>query len=71
LHSLAWSFGSVAGPAVAGVYLGAGQGVALFATLLIACGVGAVYSGRLERHLPARANVISEADAPQPEAARA
>jgi MFS family permease len=58
LSTLAWTTGFFVGPAAAGVALDAGHGSALFAGLIGACGVAAVGAGRLERRLPAAANLI-------------
>jgi MFS family permease len=57
VHSLAWSAGHIVGPALAGFLLGRALGEEFFIGLVVACvGVGA-YALRLERYLPARANV--------------
>jgi MFS family permease len=69
VHSLAWSFGSVAGPAMAGLFLARGMGVALFTVNLVGHGVAALYVSRLNRHLPEYANVIGASDVGEPEAA--
>ncbi|MGH2809035.1 MAG: MFS transporter, partial [Actinomycetota bacterium] len=67
LHALAWSFGSVAGPAMAGLFLGAQMGEEFFALLIAASGVGVLFSRRLKRHVPEQANLIAESDVPEPE----
>ena len=71
VHALAWSFGSVAGPAMAGLFLGAGFGIALFAVNLVGHGLAALYVRRLPRHLPEHANVIQPSDVPEVEVAPA
>jgi hypothetical protein len=60
VHALAWSFGSVAGPAMAGLFLGAGAGVALFTINLVGHGAAAFYVTNLKRHLPQGTNIIGE-----------
>jgi MFS family permease len=69
VHSLAWSAGHIVGPALAGFLLGRGLGEEFFIGLVVACvGVGA-YALRLERYLPAPANVVSTTQArPEPDA---
>jgi MFS family permease len=71
VHSLAWSLGSVAGPAMAGFFLAREMGVALFTVNLLAHGGAALYVRRLNRHLPEHANLIGTSDVPEPEVARA
>ncbi|HYY43875.1 MAG TPA: MFS transporter [Actinomycetota bacterium] len=61
LHTLSWSVGEVAGPAVAGAALGAGRSTLFFLSLIAACGVAAVLALRLERCLPPEANVVRSA----------
>jgi len=60
MYSLSWNGGTIVGPALAGVFLGAGLGVLFFFGLVAACGLAAVMAISLERHLPARTNLISE-----------
>lgn len=69
VHSLAWSAGHIVGPAMAGFLLGRALGEEFFIGLVVACvGVGA-YALRLERYLPAAANVVSTTEArPEPDA---
>jgi MFS family permease len=56
--TLAWTTGFVVGPAVAGLVLAAGQPEAFFLGLVACCGVLALGSLRLERRLPAGANLV-------------
>jgi len=58
LGALAFTTGFLAGPATGGAALGAGQGTALFAALILTCAAAAVSALRLGRHLPAAANHI-------------
>jgi MFS family permease len=59
LSTLAWTVGFMVGPVIAGFSLGAGHASALFGGLVGACGLAALAARRLERHLPAAANVVS------------
>jgi MFS family permease len=56
--TMAWTTGFALGPALAGGALRAGFGSALFAALLVACGLLSAAAIRLERHLPDAANRI-------------
>ena len=58
LSTLAWTTGFIAGPAVAGLALAAGRPEALFLGLVACCGILGLGWLRLERHLPARANLV-------------
>jgi MFS family permease len=60
MYSLSWNGGTIVGPVIAGVFLGAGLAVLFFFGLIAACGLAAVMAVSLERHLPERANRISE-----------
>lgn len=51
-HTLAWTTGYLAGPAVAGPLLAAGLGVQLLLGLVVACALAALGAIRLERTLP-------------------
>jgi MFS family permease len=59
LSTLAWTTGFLTGPAIAGLSLGADQGSALFAGLILACAAAAIGTLRLQQHLPAQANTIA------------
>ncbi|WP_229798276.1 MFS transporter [Planomonospora parontospora] len=61
VYSLAGTAGVVIGPALAGVALGAGHGPALFGCMALALGLVALQALRLERLLPASANLVSAA----------
>lgn len=56
--ALTWTVGFAAGPAIAGVVLGAGHGTALFLGLIAACAFAAVLTGGLEARLPEEANRV-------------
>lgn len=58
LSTLAWTTGFVVGPAVAGFVLAAGQPEALFLGFVGCCGLVALGALRLERRLPAGANLM-------------
>ncbi|MGA4988020.1 MFS transporter [Nonomuraea bangladeshensis] len=58
-YSLAGTAGVVIGPAVAGTVLGAGHGPALFACMVLVLGLVALRAFRLERLLPASANLVA------------
>ena len=57
-YALGWSGGSIIGPAVAGLFLGADLAVLFFVLLVGACLGAAGLAIRLERHLPPEANVV-------------
>jgi MFS family permease len=59
LYTLAWTSGFFAGPAIGGLSLGAGEGSALFAGLIVGCALAATGTVGLRRHLPAAANTIA------------
>ncbi|HVL64095.1 MAG TPA: MFS transporter [Actinomycetota bacterium] len=63
LYSMSWSAGHIIGPAVAGVALERGLGDHLFAGLVVVCLLAARAGLRLERHLPAAANLVDPGDA--------
>lgn len=56
--TLAWTCGFVVGPLIAAPTLAAGFADALFVGLVVACGIAAVGAFRLERRIPAEANVV-------------
>jgi MFS family permease len=56
--TLAWTTGLITGPAVAGLALAAGHPEALFLGFVACCGLVAVGALRLERRLPAHANLV-------------
>ncbi len=56
--TLAWTSGFVVGPLIAGPTLAAGFGRALFVGLIAVCAIAAFGALRLERRLPAEANVV-------------
>jgi MFS family permease len=58
LSTLAWTSGFITGPAVAGFVLAAGQPEALFLGFAACCGLVALAALRLERRLPASANLV-------------
>lgn len=60
MYSLSWNAGTIVGPALAGIFLGAGLSVFFFLGLIVACGFAAAMAISLERHLPDQANRISE-----------
>ncbi len=55
---LSYTTGFMFGPAIAGATLEIGNGTALFLGLVVACGWAGAWALRLERHLPAGANII-------------
>ena len=61
LYTLAWTTGFLAGPAVGGAALGAGDGSALLVGLIAACAVSAFGAVRLRPHLPVHADIIGAA----------
>ena len=58
-YALGWSGGSIVGPAIAGLFLGAGLDRTFFVVLVVACLVAAGLAIRLERHLPEEANLVA------------
>jgi MFS family permease len=58
VSTLAWTTGFIVGPAVAGVVLAVGQPEALFLGLSAGCAIVGVGALRLERRLPASANLV-------------
>lgn len=62
LYSLSWSVGHVLGPAAAGFMIDRGNGDAWFVILMIAALGTAAAALRLERQLPASANLIVPAE---------
>lgn len=60
-YSFTFSAGHIAGPALAGLFLGAGLGDQLFAVLAAACVAATLLVRRLERDLPDAANGIGTA----------
>jgi MFS family permease len=66
VYSLSWQGGPMIGPAVAGLALGAGQGVPLLAMLALSCALAAPIAIAYERLLPPGVNVRRQrrADAP-------
>ena len=77
-YSFTFSVGHILGPAMAGLFLGAGLGDELFMVLPAACLLAALLVRDLERNLPESANLVSEdpprgdrAGAEEPELARA
>jgi MFS family permease len=59
LYTLAWTSGFLAGPAIAGVSLSAGEGSALFVGLILACAAAAIGALRLRPHLALRTDTIA------------
>ena len=59
LYTLAWTTGFLVGPAVAASALAAGRAGALFAGLVVACGIAALGAVRLRVHLPPGTDVVS------------
>lgn len=57
-YALGWSGGSIIGPAIAGFFLGADLAEVFFLGLIGACIGAALLAIRLERHLPAEANLV-------------
>jgi MFS family permease len=66
LSTLAWTVGFMVGPVIAGFSLSAGRASALFGGLVGACGLAALAAWRLERHLPAEANVVGRVAVAEP-----
>ncbi|MBB2911425.1 MFS family permease [Streptosporangium becharense] len=60
-YTLAGTCGQIIGPGVAGVALGAGHGVGLFAALALVLGLVAMQVLRLERRVPASVNLVGDA----------
>jgi MFS family permease len=58
LSTLAWTTGFITGPAVAGLVLAAGRPEMLFLGFIACCALVALASLRLERRLPATANLV-------------
>lgn len=58
VHTLAWTVGAIFGPAAAGIFLDRGLGRGFLVGLIACCGVAALASLRLERHVPATANLM-------------
>jgi MFS family permease len=58
-YALGWSGGSIIGPAIAGFFLGADLATVFFIGLVGACLAAAILAVRLERHLPAEANLVT------------
>jgi MFS family permease len=69
-YSFTFSAGHIAGPALAGLFLGAGLGDELFVVLPVACLAAVLLVRRLERDLPEAANGVT-VDAPAGSAERA
>jgi MFS family permease len=64
LYTLAWTTGFAAGPAIAGVVLGAGGGEVLMVGLATVCGLAVFASWRLSRHLTPVVNTVGSDDIP-------
>ncbi len=62
-YSLTWSIGNIGGPALAGFMLGAGRASELFILSAAVCGAAGLYSLRLARFIPARAQAFATASA--------
>lgn len=58
VYTLSWTVGSIVGPAMAGIFLDRGLGRGFLTALIVCCGIAALASLRLERHVPAEANLI-------------
>ena len=56
VYSMSWQAGPMIGPAIAGIALGAGQGVPLLAGLAVGCALAAPAAIAFERLLPPAAN---------------
>ncbi|MGE3414330.1 MAG: MFS transporter [Dehalococcoidia bacterium] len=67
-YTLAWTTGYIAGPALAGFALAAGQGHTLFLAMIAALAAAALAALRLERSLPADINRIAPVEAEPPAA---
>lgn len=62
VYSLSWSAGTSIGPAAAGFFLGAGLAGPFFMLLVGSCGVAALFSHRMGRHLSEEANLIAPSE---------
>ena len=58
VHTMSWTVGSIVGPAAAGLFLDRGLGRAFIIGLIASCGLAALASLRLERHVPTSANLM-------------
>ncbi|HYP23024.1 MAG TPA: MFS transporter [Actinomycetota bacterium] len=65
-YSFTFSAGHIVGPALAGAFLGAGRGEAWFAVLAVASIAAIALVRNLERHVPERANRVTEEAPPAP-----
>ena len=64
VYTLAWSTGSIIGPAVAGVFLGARLATLFFSCLIALCVGAGLFGLSLRRRLLGSANIVSEETSP-------
>jgi MFS family permease len=64
VYTLAWSAGSIIGPALAGLFLGAGLAGLFFSGLIVLCVGAGLFGLSLRRHLLGSANIVSEETSP-------
>jgi MFS family permease len=62
VYALSWTVGSIVGPAAAGYFLHRDLGRAFVMGLIACCGIAALASLRLERHVPVDANLVKPSD---------
>jgi MFS family permease len=66
-YSLVFSIGNIVGPALAGFLLGAGLGDQMFAGMIVACGLAAYLTLRLEPRIPEGKNYSPAERDPEPQ----